>query len=119
MSRYTLLLLLNLPFIFAAILTAITQYKLGKASRRRLFAQLLVWFIILCGLVAAEPIYQWLFRNNLTETEPLSLFDVIQITAIVIVFYIANRTRSKLEVLETRVQDLHRQLSINLSKDHE
>lgn len=115
MSRYLLLLLLNLPFIAAALLSALTQYKMSRISRRRFWVQSLLWLLILAGLVAAEPIYVWLFSNNLTETEPLSLFDVVQITAIVVVFYIANRTRTKLENVEKRLQDLHQDISIDLS----
>lgn len=115
MSRYLLLLLLNLPFVLMAILSAITQYKLNRSSRRRMVTQIVAWLIIIAGLALAQPIYEWLFSHNLTETDSLSLFDVIQITAIVIVFYVANRTRAKVEVLERRVQDLHQELSIRLS----
>jgi hypothetical protein len=64
----------------------------------------------------AEPLYEWLFVNNLTQTESLSLFDVIQITAIVIVAYMTNRCYIKIETLEKRANDLHRELSIRLSK---
>ena len=115
MSRYLLLLLLNLPFVSMAILSAITQYKLRRSTKRRMIVQILLWLIVITGLALAQPIYEWLFSHNLTDTEPLSLFDVIQITAIVIVFYIANRTRAKVEVLERRVQDLHQELSIQIS----
>jgi hypothetical protein len=115
MSRYLLLFLLNLPFILAAILSAVTQYKLKRSSRRRLTFQIVLWSSVLVGLALAEPIYIWLFNNKLTNTEPLSLFDVVQITAIVIVFYIANRTRIKTQTLERRIQDLHQELSITLS----
>lgn len=100
----------------AALLSAITQYKLGKSSRRRTVVQMFVWIVILTGLAIAEPFYEWLYSNELTQTEPLSLFDVIQITAIVVIFYIANRTRVKLEETERRLNDLHQQLSIHLSK---
>jgi hypothetical protein len=117
MSRYLLLLLLNLPFIMVAILSAITHYKLGKSSRRRLVLQLFLWVTILFGLAIAQPLYEWLYTNKLTQTEPLSLFDVIQVTAIVITFYIANRTRVVLEETERRLGDLHRELSIRLSEE--
>lgn len=76
-----------------------------------------VWMLVLIGLAAIKPIYEFLFSNNLTNTEPLSLFDVIQITGIVMVFFIAIRTRTKVENLERRVQDLHQELSIRLSQD--
>jgi hypothetical protein len=117
MSRYLLLLLLNLPFILAGILSAITQYKLGRASKRRLITQVFIWLLLLIGLVIAEPLYNWLIARGFTQTESLSLFDVVQITAIVVLLYIANRTRLKLEILERRLQDLHQELSIRLSKD--
>lgn len=98
------------------ILSIVTQYKLKHASKRRLIVQVLVWLAVIVGIAFAKPLYEWLFNNSLTDTEPLSLFDVIQITAIVIVFYIANRTRAKTVVLERRIQDLHQELSIKLSQ---
>lgn len=115
MSRYLLLLILNLPFILAAIVGIITQYKLGKISNQRLWVQLSLWLVALIGLASAGALYDWLFSHNLTDTESLSLFDVVQITAIVILFYIVNRARQKLDVLERRLNDLHQEISIRLS----
>ena len=116
MSRYLLLILLNLPFIIAAIISALTQYKLGKATRRKFILQLLFWLALGAGLCLAHPIYTWLFSHNLTETEPLSLFDVVQLTAIVVLLYTANRNRTQIDALEQRVRGLHEELSIRLSK---
>lgn len=116
MSRYLLLFLLTLPFILGAILSLVTQYKLGKLSRRRFAVHITLWIAVLVGIALAQPFYVWLFNNKLTDTEPLSLFDVVQITAIIIVFYIANRARIKADILERQVQDLHQELSIQLSK---
>ncbi|NCU40620.1 hypothetical protein EOL73_02585 [Candidatus Saccharibacteria bacterium] len=116
MSRYLLLLILNLPFIAAGFISALTRYKLNKISQRKFFTHISFWLIVLAGLVFAEPLYGWLFANNLTDTEPLSLFDVVQITAIVLLFYIINRVRAKTDELGTIVRDLHQELSILLSK---
>lgn len=116
MSRYLILILLNSPFVLLALLETITQYKLKRLSKKRAVMQTVFWAIVMSGLIFAEPLYNWLFTNNLTQTEPLSLFDVIQITAIVIVSYIANRCYVKIEMLERRSNDLHRELSIRLSK---
>jgi hypothetical protein len=118
MSRYTLLLLLNLPFITLSVIGAITRYKLNHSTKKRLITQVSIWLLVLVGLMSAECIYNWLFQHQLTQTEPLSLFDVIQITAIVIVFYIANRSHTKIESLEKRIQDLHQELSIRLSNKY-
>lgn len=117
MSRYLILVILNLPLIAAGVLSATVSYKLHKSSRRRFVFRILTWVVILLSLLFAESIYNFLFSNNLTETEPLSLFDVIQITAIIFTFYIANQAYIRADLLERRVQDLHQELSIRLSKD--
>jgi hypothetical protein len=115
MSRYFLLLVLNTPFILAGILTAITQYKLHHATRRKMIIQVGFWLILFISLASAQSVYESLFVNGLTQTESLSLFDVVQITLIVTLLYAFNRMRMKLEVLDRRTNDLHQELSIRLS----
>ena len=117
MSRYLILFILNLPFVLAALLSTLVDYKMGQRSRRASSVQTLVWLTILAGLALMQPIYQFLFSNKLTQTEPLSLFDVMQITGIILVLFMANRSRIKLELLERRVQDLHQELSIRLAEE--
>ena len=116
MSRYLLLVILNLPFVIAGILNATVAFKLGRIGRKRLFFRIAAWVGILISLMFAEPIYAYLFSNNLTQTEPLSLFDVIQITGIIAVLFIANLAYNKVNTLEKRVQDLHQELSIIISE---
>ena len=116
MSRYILLLLLNIPFITAALVSTFVGFKLNKVSKRRFIFTMLFWIVILIGLAFAEQIYGFLFSNNLTNTEPLSLFDVIQITAIVTLLYLVARLRSRVDTIERRLIDLHQELSIKLSK---
>lgn len=116
MSRYLLLFLLTFPFILIALVSSITRYKLGKSSKRKLTLQLILWVIALLGIIFAEPIYIWLFENELTKTEPLSLFDVVQITAIIVLMYSSSRANSMIDNNERRINDLHQELSILLSK---
>lgn len=115
MSRYVILVVLNLPLIFAGILSAVVSYRMKHIGRNRFLFRAFIWILILCGLIFAEPIYAYLFSNKLTETEPLSLFDVIQITGIILTLFIANRAYIKSEAAESRIQDLHQELSIRLS----
>ena len=118
MSRYIILIILNTPLILVGILNLVVGYKLKHMSRRRFLLGLAFWLILLAGLVSVKPIYSFLFSNNLTQTEPLSLFDVIQITGITFTLLIANRAYGKVNLLERRVNDLHQELSIRLSKDN-
>lgn len=116
MSRYTILLLLNLPFIIVAMANSLVAYKVGRITGRRFLIQVAIWAVIFIGLASAQQIYTYLFARGLTDTESLSLFDVIQITGIVFLFFVMNRMRSRTEALNQRVQDLHQHLSILLSQ---
>jgi hypothetical protein len=116
-SRYLILIILNAPLVCVGILSAVVSFKMGHITKGRLAFRLFLWVGILLGLIFAEPIYNYLFSNKLTETEPLSLFDVIQITGIVLTLFIANRAYIKAETMERRVQDLHQELSIRLSQE--
>jgi hypothetical protein len=101
--------------IIAGIVSAIAAYNLHHTTRKRLLFRIGFWLTVYAGLVFAEPLYGLLFSHNLTRTEPLSLFDVIQITGIIFTIFIANQAYIKADLLEQRVQDLHQELSIRLS----
>jgi len=116
-SRYLLLVILNVPLIIAGTVNAVVSYKLGHSSRRRFITRIIVWIIIFLSLLFTKSIYDFLFSNKLTQTEPLSLFDVAQITGIIFTFYIANQAYIRADLLERRIQDLHQELSIRLSED--
>lgn len=115
MSRYLLLVILNTPLIIVGILSTVVAYKLQRTSRHRFIFRIFFWLVIFVLLVFSQVIYNFLFSNNLTHTEPLSLFDVIEITAIIFTFLVANQAYTKVDVLERRIQDLHQELSIQLS----
>lgn len=117
MSRYLILVILNTPLILAAILNAVVSYNLKHLSLRRLVFKVGFWLTVFIGLLFAESIYTFLYTEGLTQTEPLSLFDVMQITGVVFVFFLVNRLYVKVDVLERRVQDLHQELSIRISAD--
>lgn len=116
MSRYTLLFLLNLPFVIIAIISTITRYKLKHTSTRKTLVQLTIWAVILIGLAFAAPVYNWLFSSGYTASDSLSLFDVIQITAIVALIYTVTRLRAKTDVIEQRLATLHREISIKITR---
>ncbi len=118
MSRYLILILLNAPIVFAGLLNALIDYKTKKVKRKKFIFQIFIWLIIFTGIILTKYIYEFLFSNHLTQTEPLSLFDVIEITGIILVLFMANRSRLKLELMDKRFQDMHRELSIQLSKDN-
>ena len=114
--RYLILVLLNLPVILLALLNIVTQYKLRKVSKQRLQHQVLLWLVVLIVLVCSFPIYNLLSGKPLLDSSELSLFDIVQTTAIILIFYVVNRQRQRIEQNEKIIRDLHQELSIKLSQ---
>lgn len=114
--RYILLVILNLPIILMALINIITQYKLGAVSRSRLRHQLIIWLLTLSVVVGSFPIYNWLAGKELFDSSELSLFDIVEVTAIIWLCYGINTHRQRLDQAERRVRQLHQELSIRLSE---
>jgi hypothetical protein len=115
--RYIILVVLNLPVIFLALLNIITQHKLNRISRYRFTYQIIVWLVVLVVLVCSFPFYNYLSGRPILDSRELSLFDVVQTTAIVYLFYTVNNHRRKIEQNEKTIRELHQELSIRLSKN--
>ena len=115
MSRYLILFLLNMPFAIIGIVNATVSYKLDRLNKRRFISRIMLWGSVILGLIFAAPLYNYLFSNKLTQSEPLSLFDVIQITGIIVALFAVSRNRAKVDALERRMRLLHQELSIKLS----
>jgi len=116
--RYIILVLLNLPIILLALINIVTQYKLKKITAVRFRHQIILWIILLIVLVGSFPIYNYVNDRPPLDSSELSLFDVAQTTAIVVLIYAANTQRRRSEQNEKAFRDLHQELSISLSKDH-
>lgn len=117
MSRYLILVILNLPLILAGLLGSIIDVKTGKISRGKYIFQTALWLAILAGLALARAVYVYLYNHHRTTTSSMSLFDVIEITGIIYILFMANRSRIKADGLERRLQELHQETSILLSQD--
>ena len=115
MDKYTLLIILNLPFVLFGILKAIMMFREGAVKRFGLLLRLTFWGIVLTGLIFAEGLYNYLFANNLTDTTPLSLADVVLVTGIMLALSLCIRLYAKVDTLEKRLTDLHQETSIRLS----
>lgn len=113
--RYIILVILNVPVILLALFNIITQYKLKKISFKRFRYQFSIWLVVFILLISSFPIYNHLTNKPLFDSSELSLFDIFQTTAIIVVIYTLNRQRQKNEQNEKIIRDLHQELSIKLS----
>jgi len=113
--RYLILILLNLPVILVALANVLTQYKMNRISKSRFRRQFFLWIVILVVLVASFPVYNLVVNGPLLDSHDLSLLDIVQTTAIVYLFYIANDLRRRLDKSDKTFRDLHQEISIKLS----
>lgn len=116
--RYILLVLLNLPVILLAITNLVTRYKLGRMSKQRFRIQIFLWLIVLTVIIGSFPVFNILSGKPTLDSGQLSMFDIVQTTAIILLFYVANNQRQKIEWSERTLRDLHQELSIKLSEGH-
>jgi hypothetical protein cdiviTM7_01388 len=114
--RYLVLVLLNVPIILAALINIVTQYKLRKVSPARFRHQLIIWLILMIVLIGSFPLYNISIGHPPLDSSELSLFDILQTTAIILLFYIVNNQRQRIDQNERRLRDLHQELSIRLSQ---
>ena len=114
--RYLVLVLLNVPIILAALINIVTQYKLRKVSPARFRHQLSIWLILMIVLIGSFPLYNISIGHPPLDSSELSLFDILQTTAIILLFYIVNNQRQRIDQNERRLRDLHQELSIRLSQ---
>lgn len=113
--RYIILVILNIPIIILAIFNIITQYKMKKVTRKRLVHQTVLWLLTLIILICSFPFYNYITGKPLLDSSELSLFDITQTTVIIMLFYILNGQRRKLERTEKTMRDLHQEISIKLA----
>jgi hypothetical protein len=115
MDKYTLLLILNLPFVVFGIIRTLISYKQANLGRLAFSIRFCFWLLILLGLFFSEEIYSFLIQNNLTDSGPLSLPDVIMITGIIFLLFLSVRLYARNEALENKLTDLHESISIEIS----
>jgi hypothetical protein len=113
--RYGVLVLLNAPIIFLALVNIVSQYKLGRVSQTRFRHQIILWLLIMAVLIGSFPFYNLANGKPALESANLSLFDIVQTTAIIYLIYIINNFRRKIEQNEHTIRNLHQELSITLS----
>jgi hypothetical protein len=117
MDKYTLLLILNLPFIFFGAYKALMLYRTSKIDRISFFVRFTFWVIVLFGLIFAKKIYDYLTARGLTDSTPLSLPDVVLVTGVVTAIFMCFRLYAKIDALESRLSQLNEKMSVIVSTE--
>jgi cytochrome bd-type quinol oxidase subunit 2 len=112
MSKYLLLVLINVPLLLIGIVGAITSYKTKRISQRRCAAEIIFWLSVGAGVVFVEPLYNSLIRHNLTDSPPMSLFDIVLLTVVLLCLILIKQTNEKTTQLQKKFSRLHENLVI-------
>ncbi len=115
MDKYFLLIVLNLPFAVYGLFNVLLAYKLKHLRPGQTVIRVLFWLTIISGLLFTRSISDLLYNASLTDSPPLSIFDVILVTGIMISLSLIARAYGRIGELEDRITKLHEQISINLS----
>jgi hypothetical protein len=111
-NKYALLVLINAPLIIVAVLMALTSYKTGRSTRRRCTVLVTFWLLVGVGMVFVEPAYNLLIRANLSASPPLSVFDIILLTAILFQLLLMVQLYERLTNLSRKVSRMHEGIAI-------
>jgi len=106
-NKYALLILVNLPLILIGIISAITSYKTSRISKKKCIAQVAMWLTVGVLLCFVEPIYNALITHNLTNSQPMSIFDMVLLTLILFCLLLIKQTNEKLDLLSTKFSRMH------------
>ncbi len=114
MSKYLLLVLINAPIVLVGIIRAVTRYKTkpSRISKSKCITEVVFWLTIGVGLSFVEPIYNTLIQHNLTDSPPMSLFDVALLTLFVFALLLIVETNEELTALKRTVTRIHEKLAI-------
>lgn len=112
-NKYALLVLINLPLLLIGVISAITNYKTGRISKQRCVIQVAFWLSVAVGLVFVEPLYNALVSRHLTESAPLSIFDVLLLTAVLFCLFLIKQANEKMALLSKKIARIHESLVIS------
>lgn len=116
MDKYTVLIVLNAPLAVYAIFNVVLSYKLKRLRPSQTIIRLIFWGLILGAICFAKPLTDLLTRANLTNTSPLSLFDVFIATGVMVSLLMVARAHGRYAELESKFTTLHERISIITSE---
>lgn len=112
LTKYNILIILCLPILLLFLIRIYDNYKRKKISTRGLVILSIFWLALTLGILFNQQIFNYLEKSNLISSTPLSLYDVIQITAIILLIYLVFRQTFKIEELQNKLSKLNQEIAL-------
>ncbi len=111
-TKYNILIIFCTPILALFLLRIYDNYKRNKISKRGVIILILFWSLLTIGILFNQQIFHYLDSSNLIESTPLSLYDTVQITAIIFLIYIAFRQTFKIDDLKNKITMLNQEIAL-------
>lgn len=115
MSKYVLLIILNAPLVLYALFNVFVSYKMKRHSQLQTAIRFIFWGLILVAIFCNKPITDFLYSHELTNSPPLSIFDVFLCTGTIISLLLLGRAYGRITQLEDRFTELQEVISLRSS----
>lgn len=112
-NKYNLLILFSSPILILFALRIYDNYKRRRISIRA--ASLLGIFcgILITGIFFNKYFFDQILKSKLSDSTPLSLYDMIQIVAIIFLIYVVFRQTFKIEELKNKITKINEEIALN------
>ena len=117
-SKYAILIIVNLLLLLIAVTGTLVNYNTKRISRRRAILELLFWGAIGVMLVLIEPIYNALLRHHITNSAPMSIFDVVLLTLVILCLLLIKHVNEKVVALSRKISTIHEGIVIAEERRH-
>lgn len=115
-TKYNILIMLCLPILMLFLIRVYDNYKRKKLSRRGAIIISIFWAFLFLGVVFNQQLFKYLENSRLTESTPLSLYDTVQITAIIFLIYLVFRQGFKIADLKTKITKLNQTIALQSTR---
>jgi len=112
LTKYNILIILCLPILLLFLIRIYDNFKRKKISVRGLIILLIFWTILTLGIILNQQIFNYLEKSNLISSTPLSLYDTVQITAIILLIYLVFRLTFRIEDLQNKLSKLNQEIAL-------
>lgn len=116
MLKYVLLTIIVILLFTVVTVRATVDYKTKRISKNKYSVTVLFWLAIVIAIILVGPLYEWLRISNLTDSGPISLIDLVLLTAVIFLLYLIMRTKQNISELSSKITRLHEEIAIERSK---
>lgn len=117
-NKYAILVIINLPLLLIAVIGTLANYNTKHISRKRMIFEFCFWVIIGLLLILIEPIYNTLLRHHITNSTPMSIFDVVLLTLIILCLLLIKSLSDKLIKFNRKISRIHEAIVIAEQQRH-